>query len=606
MVESPAMLDADWVERHLKAEHPRLILDEDTARRLASQRGTDEAVDELLSRFEAEAKSLLDRPAVRREMVGRRLLHTSREVLWRLTRLALVYRLTGDAAYLHRAEAELRAVLAFTDWNPSHFLDVAEMAAAVALAYDWLYHGWSEDFRAELREGLHRHAVGLVLHAAPGESYGWETANSNWNSVCYAGLTLAVLATAERDPAAAGRWLTRVRQHNPRALEVFAPDGVYPEGPSYWSYGVTFQVVLLAALESALGDDLGLADLPGFLQTGTFMRQVTGPSGLAFNFSDAGARPIYEPALAWLAKRNGRPGVARSEGETPAGANSVHRQRELDRLLPLMAIWQSRADPIGDQPAGAADAPPRYWLGRGIQPLAVFRSAWGDPAAAFLATKGGRASLSHGHMDAGSFVLDALGARWAEDLGMQDYESLESKGFSGLFQSAQDSPRWTVYRLNNFSHNTLTIDGHLHRAEGQAAVSTFSGDSEVGSVTYDLSQIFVGDAMRVERSFRFDPEVAVTIHDVAEGVRPGAMVRWTMLTRAAVEVDGGRASLSRDGRTLRVHLGAPAEAAFFVRSAEPEPPTDHDAPNPGVRRLLVEVPADAAGRVEVRVTLRWG
>jgi hypothetical protein len=31
------------------------------------------------------------------------------------------------------------AAAAFSDWNPSHFLDVAEMTAALAIGYDWLY-----------------------------------------------------------------------------------------------------------------------------------------------------------------------------------------------------------------------------------------------------------------------------------------------------------------------------------------------------------------------------------------------------------------------------------------------------------------------------------
>jgi hypothetical protein len=51
-----------------------------------------------------------------------------------------------------------------------------------------------------------------------------------------------------------------------------------------------------------------------------------------------------------------------------------------------------------------------------------------------VAMKGGSVSVNHAHMDIGSFVMDADGVRWAMDFGMQDYESLESKGiqpFSG-------------------------------------------------------------------------------------------------------------------------------------------------------------------------------
>ena len=474
------------------------------------------------------------------------------------------------------------------------------MAAAVALGLDWLHDQWSETFRDELREGLYRHALRFVFEPDPNRSAWFINARNNWNSVCFAGLTMAALATAEHHPDRTAAWLNRVLSDNPPSMDALQPDGVYTEGPMYWGYGISFQVMLIDAMTTALGTDLGLSEEAGFLGTAGFMRQIIGPTGGAFNFSDAGRTSAGNVALFWFAHRTGETSLAEREARA-ATAATVARPRG-DRLLTLGTIWWSRLGEIHP----AAEEQPRYWFGRGEQPVALFRSAWGDPDAAFLATKGGKATFSHGHMDAGSFVLDALGVRWAEDLGMQDYESLESKGFSQLFHSAQDSQRWTVYRLNNFSHNTLTIDGHLHHADGQADVAAFDGDGEVGLVKYDLSEAFVGDATRVERTFRFDPAVGITIHDVAEGVRPGATVRWTMLTRAAVEPAGGEATLTRDGRTLRARVEAPADASFSVGPAEPEPPTDYDAPNPGVQGLRVEALADASGRVELNVTLAWG
>lgn len=59
-------------------------------------------------------------------------------------------------------------------------------------------------------------------------------------------------------------------------------------------------------------------------------------------------------------------------------------------------------------------------------------------------------------MDAGSFVYEKNGVRWAMDLGMQNYFSLESKGVD-LWNQSQEGQRWDVFRLNNMAHNTLTI-----------------------------------------------------------------------------------------------------------------------------------------------------
>ena len=594
----PYAIGTDWVREHLRESHPRLIARPDTWSAITTRRQSDAAFDTRVGRLLGDARRLLDRPPVERVLIGRRLLDKSREALRRVQVLALAYRLGEGEAYRERLEAELRAVLAFDDWNPSHFLDVAEMAAAVALGLDWLHDEWTKAFREALRDGLHRHALRFVFEPDPDRHNTGVNGTNNWNSVCFAGLTMAVLATAEHQPDRTAAWLNRVLSDNPRSLYVLQPDGVYPEGPSYWGYGVVFQVMLIDSLTTALGTDFGLSEERGFLDTARFMRQITGPTGSPFNFADANRSKEGQIPLFWFAHRTGETSLAEDEARAAADAASPRA----DRLLTLGTVWWSRLDEI--RPAAAEL--PRYWLGRGEQPVAVFRSAWGDPDAAFLATKGGKATLSHGHMDAGSFVLDALGVRWAEDLGAQDYESLESKGFTQLFHLTQDSQRWTVYRLNNFSHNTLTIDGHLHRADGQATVTAFDGDGGVGSVTYDLSAVFVGDAMRVERTFRFKPDVGVTIDDVAEGVRPGATVRWTMLNRAAVELAGGEATLTQDGRTLRAAITSPAGAAFEVRPAEPDPPTDYDAPNPGVQRLMVEVPAPESGRVELRVTLGWG
>jgi hypothetical protein len=42
----------------------------------------------------------------------------------------------GGEKFRLRTIAELEAACALKDWNPSHFLDTAEMASAVATGYD--------------------------------------------------------------------------------------------------------------------------------------------------------------------------------------------------------------------------------------------------------------------------------------------------------------------------------------------------------------------------------------------------------------------------------------------------------------------------------------
>ncbi|HLP02362.1 MAG TPA: heparinase II/III family protein, partial [Opitutaceae bacterium] len=213
---------------------------------------------------------------------------------------------------------------------------------------------------------------------------------------------------------------------------------------------------------------------------------------------------------------------------------------------------------------------------------------------------GGSAGLSHSHMDAGSFVLEAGGVRWGIDLGMQDYESLESRGID-LWNRRQDSPRWHVFRLNNHSHNTLTLGGQLHRIDGFATFTAFSAEPPALSATIDLSPVFAGQAERATRRFEVRDNTRVIVRDSLDGLAPGAAVRWTMATRAAVECDGTHAMLRQDGRTLRATLGAAAGARFSAHPATP--PHDFDTPNPGVTLLLVDTTAPSSGALEIEVEL---
>ena len=581
----------------LRPGHPRLLASAATWDAIKAKRGKDALLDGFLRRGEVEARAILAVPPVVYKKDGKRLLHVSRVVLRRVLLLALHFHLTDDPKLAQRAGQEMQAAAAFTDWNPSHFLDVGEMTAALAFGYDWLYDVLDADARRIVADAIAEKGLrpGLALDAGAG-------LENNWNAVCLGGLTLGALAVAEHEPVLASQILDKTRKNNPRGMKPYAPSGVYPEGPMYWGYGTMFEAILLAALRSALGTDWGLSRSPGFLMSADALLRLLGPSGSYFNFSDGVEHPGMEPALWWFAHTLKRPDLLRSERVgLKSYADSTRPawpDTEDDRLLPLDALWWPDT---WDTDAEASQA--LNWYGRGPNPLAVFRSAWDDPQAMFLALKGGKAALSHAHMDAGSFVFEADGVRWGHDLGMQDYLSLESKGVD-LWNTAQDSGRWGVFRLNNLSHSTLTLNGEHHRVDGQATITHFSEDADAGAVL-DLTPVFGGQVTCVTRGFLFRPGSHVLIRDEIEGLQPGDKVRWAMLTRAEITVpDASQALLTENGRHLRVGLQASgAGANFDVVPADP-PPTAVDAPNPGFRLLTASLTAPASGRVTLSITLQ--
>jgi hypothetical protein len=575
----------------LRPEHPRLILTAGDWATLRAERGGTNEVARVLATAENNARTLLNQPPVIYKKDGKRLLAVSREAMRRIELWSFAYKLTGDKIFLNRAEKEMLTVAAFSDWNPSHFLDVAEMTAGMALGYDWLYDALSPATRATVRQAILEKGLkpGIALHGT-----GWQRALSNWNQVCFGGLTLGALAIADEESTAATELLTLVRDDNHFGMAAYAPDGVYPEGPGYWSYGTGYEVLLISALESALGTDWNLSATPGFLDCAAAQMELTGPTGRPFNFSDGpNGNPIYQPWQFWFAKKMNEPWLVYFQIQRLQEYLANPRPNvENDRVLPWLAEWLAALPekiPVPELPIA--------WHADGHNPVGVFRTSWTDTNALFLAFKGGAASNSHGHMDAGSFVLDAQGVRWACDFGSQDYLSIESKGWD-LWSAAQNSDRWRVFRLNNFSHNTLTLGGKLHNAAGRAEIAAFHDNSAM----VNLTAVFTPQAKSVVRHFNFASD-KVVIRDEISGADAGLSVRWQMLTRADIQIENGHATLHQNGRTLRAKIISPAGAEFEKASAQP-PDDGVNKANPGYAMLQLNTIVPVSRNLTVEIELR--
>jgi oligo-alginate lyase len=560
-------------------EHPRLIATPSAWTQLRDQAGTDAELRAFIGGVVQRAREVLSAPALERRMEGRRLLGVSREALRRVLLCSFAFHWTNDRAFLDRARADLLAVAAFEDWNPSHFLDVAEMATAVALGYDWLHADLTSEEQAVLRDALIHKAL---VHGRNGHAS--FRAQNNWSQVCIGGLGLAALAIGDQEPGLAKSVLEAGRRDIDSGLRHYRPDGIYPEGPSYWEYGTSYTVLLAAALRSVTGEDWGIMQRDGLEASAAWIVHMTGPTGAFYNFADGGARAGLMPALFYFARELNQPVLLRSQND--AARRFIAGGRE--RLAPLAAFWwiDSRVLAGGEMPL--------FWAGQGLQPIAAWRSSWQDPEAFYFAIKGGGAAANHGHMDGGSFILEAAGIRWAEDLGLQSYHSLESRGVQ-LWSRAQDSERWRIFRLGAFSHNTLTIDGQLHNAAGMAALTHAD---ERGAIL-DLTPIFMpGQATQVTREVRISTHSAI-IEDIVQGATPGTTIRWAMATRARIELDGERAVLRQDGRRFPIHFKELQPESVDISA----PASDLDAPNPGMSLLTALVQPDAEGRATIHVTL---
>ena len=123
-------------------QHPRLLFSKQEEQRVRGLFGTEPLLDSLRAGLMREAERLLSVPPQedpRRKIKNTKdILPVSREQVYRMVNLALAYRLSGDRRFAEKAEKELVHVCNYPDWDPVHYLDVAEMTTAVAIGYDWL------------------------------------------------------------------------------------------------------------------------------------------------------------------------------------------------------------------------------------------------------------------------------------------------------------------------------------------------------------------------------------------------------------------------------------------------------------------------------------
>ncbi|MCX7591871.1 MAG: heparinase II/III-family protein, partial [Kiritimatiellae bacterium] len=434
--------------------------------------------------IEKRARSLLGQPPCERRLEGRRLLAVSHEANRRIVLLAMAWHQTRDQVFVKRAAEELWAISRFTDWNPSHFLDTAVLAMAAGIGYDSFATELDAVLRNEIRRALVDKALMPSLETGKdGKPLGWISSRNNWNQVCHGGLVVGALAIRGEEPDLAARIVHRAIVNVPRAVSVSEPDGAYPEGPDYWEFGTSFNVYMIEALETSLGTDFGLSNLPGFRPSAAFMLHATGPSGLTFNFADGHAHERRSATLFWFVRRFGD--VALLEGAPELAAWSGQPERLGNEPMSVLSVLWHVAYP--EKPG--KNELPLDAVFRGRVPVVMLRSSWTDPKATYVGIKGGSPAENHGHMDGGSFIFEANGVRWAWDLGAENYHKAESTGMN-FWDRSQNGDRWRFFRQGALSHNVLTINGTQQRVDGSAQVTDFRVGVESPMVSLDLTSLY--------------------------------------------------------------------------------------------------------------------
>jgi hypothetical protein len=222
------------------------------------------------------------------------------------------------------------------------------------------------------------------------------------------------------------------------------------------------------------------------------------------------------------------------------------------------------------------------------------RSSWTDANALWIGLKAGYNKVNHAHLDLGNFELDALGVRWARDLGSDDYNLPDYFG----------AKRYTYYRLKSVSHNVPLLNGLDQLEEG---TSRFVKHSETGTEPFgmvDFTTAYKSLASKAWRGMKVvDNRKSVLIQDEFT-LTNSAEFAWGLTTDASIQlINAKEAEMTLGGKKMSVKILSPANAGFSIESARQSLPQKE---NIGVSRLMVKIAAPiGTTTISVLMSPQW-
>lgn len=492
--------------------------------------------------------------------------------------LSAVYKLTGNTDYADQVWKNLNTLINMPDFG-DHYLNLAYYTKSLAIGYDWLYNYWSREQKAMLRESIKNKGLLQGLNSyrnPPKANNGWVLGKNNWNATCNAGMLMGALAIADEEEELCAEIIESSLLSIRNSISVLSPDGGWSEGPYYFYFTLNSWAQYLSSLDVALGSDYGLTDMQGFRQAGYFPVHMTGTKGyFAFSDSEAGnGNYTTMPELFYLANKfqdadlgGVRYNFLKTNYQKNANAedllyyNPLYSNQNL--LLPLDSYF------------------------REVETVS-FRNGW-TPDSIFTAMKAGDNNSPHGHLDIGTFMLDAIGVRWAEELGIDSYS------LPGYWENP--GRRWTYYRLDAQGQNTLVMNPGLTPGQDPSAfcrITQYSSQQDKGFAIADMTDAYSANASSVKRGLLlFNERSRIILQDEIITHSP-TTVWWFMHTKQNITVSGDAktAILTSGTKRLYARILSPSNASFISMNAAPLPSTPNPAgqnQNTSYRKLAIEL-----------------
>lgn len=440
-----------------------------------------------------------------------------------------------DPAMAAWAKRRVRAVLGLKTWMfPLHRLGcrytdhvMTNVGSAIARTHDLLGDRYSPSETKEIAAGVRRLLLLPYLKSVRGRNEWWagRGAETNWKIMCHGemGLTLCEFGAywPEAREAMAHALLGVVE-----ALDMVPPEGDWHEGVTYWLVTLHHGLRYLTALRRLTGGAVNAYEHPALKTTGDFAMMLTTPSHHVFNFSDNHDTHIgpSRECLAMLANEAKR-------------ADWMYIARGSPSISPL---YLAAAD--GDRPATKPTPTAALFPRTGA---AAARGGW-NQGDTFVGMKFGAATVGHGHLDAGSFVIES-GGRWlVQDSGYWNYPAQD--GFHDYRRH-----RWNWDNTATVGHSTLLIDGKGQTWQLDRVATPHSLRSGKGwdMISTDVARCYPGMLSKFVRTILFVKPDVVVVRDVVE-CEGDRHAEWLLHYGGTVRSEGVVSVVENKGVSLTV------------------------------------------------------
>lgn len=531
------------------------------------------------------------------------MLITAKEFKKRIEKLGLIYKIANEFEKdisntketrkkakenknkcIERVTNELLNICEFPNWNPKHYLDTAEIAYGVSIGYNWFFDELSDKNKETIEKALLEKA--LISSVTKERDEIFYKRENNWNQVCNSGIGIAAIVllntnysieeyeikdvevleeiNLDNKKATSKELAQAIIRRSIEGLELskrqLEPNGGYLEGVEYWAYGTNYMIWFLSSLYQTYSTDFEFLNDQILEDTILFPIYITGKNSekaKVFNYSDSNENIPEISCCLWLSEYYMNED-SNKEYLSYMSNWYAYKYRENFSVYEILLYdntygFENKTNEEIEKEIKLYNIPEdNVYNG---QEVALLRTDFTNDEGIFVGIKGGDNQASHGDLDNGTIVLDALGVRWIEDLGPADYN------LSGYWKEE----RWNYYPKRAEAHSTLSINPKDENKIGDQNVTAFSEiiendfSDKLSYVKLDLSNIIDNNKnAKIERVLELNKESReVTITDTLENLESQEIYSFFNIAEGVsitLNENGKIATLEKENKKIEMIL----------------------------------------------------